>query len=131
MSSLVFNNLRKILTNCPCPTSIPGQQSNNRGGPESSKLYGCYSSVVNSKVVPSTPSRTPIITVRSTPDSITTKRRNDLVLSVPNVVPEQRFSYVLPPIVPPPDIIAFIPYRISYEPKARIPVCVGPKRINT
>jgi len=153
MTSLAINKIKKLIFSQATPV-VPGVINNNqtinfvgtKGGPESSKIYGCSTCIVKSKKVPNTPatlsnSKTPIISVQSTPDSLTTQRRNDFVLSATSdilsatlattVVPIQRFSYVLPPIIPPPDIIAVLPYRKTNEPVARIPVCVGPKRINT
>ena len=146
MTSIVINNIKNRIFQQPFSVASslieggPPPELFISGGPESSKIYGCSTCVVNSKIIPDRPaslsnSRTPIISVQSTPDSATTKRRNDNILSLtlsPGIInPEQRFSYVLPPVVPPPDIIAFIHYRSTNEPAARIPVCVGPKRFNT
>ena len=150
MSSLVINNIKKRLSQQSSnvtpvlPAILEGvvQSIKNRsGGPESTKIYGCSTCVVNSKILPDKPaslsnSRTPIVSVKSTPDSASTKRRIDNIRSLalaPGIIdPEQRFSYILPPIVPPPDIIAICnPYRNTNEPVARIPPCIGPKRINT
>lgn len=147
MTSLVINNLKSRIYQQAIPVS-PGIIINTtlpvtsfvNGGPESTRLYGCQTCIVNSKVVPDRPSslgnsRTPIVSVKSTPDSITTKKRDDNMLSLPRLITissEQRFAFVLPPNVPPPDIIAICnPYRNTNEPTARIPPCIGPKRINT
>jgi len=113
-----------------------GRSLTKNGGPESSRVFGCSTCIVNSKLVPTQPStllimRTPITPVISTPASITTQRSIDKVFSVKISDPEQRFAYVLPPIVPPPDSIAFIPYRDTNEPTSRIPPCIGPKVIKT
>ena len=147
MTSIALNNIKNRIYQQPItitPRVIEGglpQKIFTLGGPESSKIYGCKSCIVNSKIVPNTPSslsnsRTPIVSVQSTPDSASSKRRVSNLLSLtlaPGIIdPEQRFSYILPPIIPPPDIIAICnPYRNTNEPKARIPPCIGPKRINT
>ena len=136
MSSSVFNNLKRRL-NPVAKKEIPSilapsviQVKPLNGGPESSKRVFCSTCIVNSKVFPNQ-SSPPIIPVLSNPASITTQRLITTVLSAPLVDLSQRFAYILPPVVPPPDIIAVIPYRDTNEPASRIPPCIGPKRINT
>ena len=137
MSSSVFNNLKSRLNPVTkkeiYPSILPPsviQIKSSNGGPESSKRVFCPTCIVNSKVFP-IQSSPPVVSVMSKPASITTQRLITTVLSAPLFDVTQRFAYILPPVIPPPDIIAFIPYRDTNEPASRIPPCVGPKRINT
>lgn len=143
MSSLLFNKLKTLISPSTRPIINPNiillpseKPIIENGGPESSRLFGCSSCVINSQIAPDKPSsliniKTPVISIITTPASITTQRRNDTVLSAPLVNTTERFINIVRPIIPPPDIIAFIPYRDSNEPTSRIPPCIGPKRINT
>lgn len=68
---------------------------------------------------------------RSNPSSSTTKKNQDLVLSIlgPNgIVTEKRFIDIVPPPVPPPQNLqpGYVLYRSTKEPASRIPtMCSG------
>jgi len=68
---------------------------------------------------------------RSNPSSATTKKNQDLVLSIlgPNgIVTEKRFIDIVPPPVPPPQNLqpGYVLYRSTKEPASRIPtMCSG------
>jgi len=66
------------------------------------------------------------VLIQPVPASTTTARLVSLTLqaAVAPTNPEARFSYILPPIVPPPWYLQTPPTRVSNEPYARIYPCV-------